>query len=205
MKAQSPIGTKIRVIDEVEGGASDGEREVDKDPEALEMFLPMLCEHPTKTAAWRVGSLFRNMAMSLVMQHFKFADPVVREYRKSGAEIKARDIKPMSRDDMKEEILVWAKYIQDGSQVTKDIDVKNRWRFLIMQIVLGDVSLDNEARKRMPQIVKEVLVVLNGGELDKWDLVHWSARYQAAFYSLRMVKEVVAWVVEEGWISAGRR
>ena len=57
-----------------------------------------------------------------------------------------------------------------------------------MQFTLSDLDQDE---RDMPS-TKEIVDVMNSKALMTWGLVHLSARYQAEYYSLKMLCQVVA-------------
>lgn len=189
MKAQEPI----RHSDSSSASshrATNGESLEQKSNVKLDMFLPMLFEHPNKSAAWRIGVPFRNAAYSLAMCAFNDSDCFMLEHKRTGQEIKAREVKILaSTNAVHEQLIDWIKYIRSALEVAKDLGEITRWRFLIMQLTLGEL---NQEGKGLPYVT-DVLHVVNGGLLRDWDLVHLSARYQAEYYSLKMLKDVLGW------------
>ena len=157
------------------------------DPVHLDMFLPMLFEDPTRKAAWSTGTAFRNTAESIVMKGFGHSDTKVFEYKKTGTGIAARTAEPESDEFMKDQVTACSNYIQQAFEVTKHLKSATRWRFLIMELTLAELAQDGQSLPALKNIVE----VVNGGPLATWNLVHLSARYQAEFYSLRILKQVL--------------
>lgn len=157
----------------------------------LDMFLPILLENPSKSAAWRIGVPFRNIAEAIAAAVLRGSECCVLEYKRTGLGIKEREVSvAASFDDVHEELIVWVKFIRSALKVAKELGEPARWRFCVMQLTLGEMS---EEGKSLPY-VKDVLKVVNGGELNDWSLVHLSARYQAEYYSLKMLRDVLGWL-----------
>ena len=168
-------------------------------PVHLDMFLPMLFEDPTKTAAWRVGMPFRNYAEGAAMMCFGSEDTRVYEYRKTGQGIAARGVREESAEDTKLQIEMWSDYMKKALEVTKQLESARRWRFMVMELTLADLSMDG---KDLPA-VKSVLEVVSGKPSTTWDLLQLAARYQAEYFSLMMLKQVLGWFCKQYGLTRG--
>ena len=155
-------------------------------PRQLDMYLPVLLEDPSRASAWKLGEIFRAAAVSLLLYGYAFDSPIL-EYKRSGHFVVGTEIMKPTKVILDERLLAWNQYIREELQVERHLTGTNRWRFLMMQLVLSDMK---HAGLALPD-AKEVVGVLSGDELSTWRLVHFSAQYQAEYWSIRMLKQVL--------------
>jgi hypothetical protein len=151
------------------------------------MFLPALLEDPAKSAAWRIGVPFRNVAESLLMLPFDGHDTVVFEYKRSGQTVVPRQVQCASIEDLGESMVAYLTYLRNALAVAKQLDRRSQWKFVVMQLTLSDLHRDGKDQPRLEDIIK----VVNGKASVYWSTVHLFARYQAEYYSLRMLKDII--------------
>lgn len=185
----------------------------------MRVYLPFISDDPARSTAWNVGKETRVLAYSIVLvllqphvqqqqQHDFFN---IQEYRRTGARISAVLLELMSgsgSDSDTEGIISTsarlASCLQNGLDTAKGINLQQEadaWRFVVMQHVL--THLHHEGLT-LPSIEDAVQVVLQGtgtgtgtggsGECKerKWQMVHLDAQYQAAYYSFRMLQQLLA-------------
>lgn len=153
----------------------------------LEMFLPALLEDPTKSAAWRVGIMFRNAAETILMLPFDNHESIVLEYKRSGQKIVPRQIHRATIDDLRDNMAASLRYLGIALLVADKLVVRSRWRFLLMQLTLSDVYQEN---KNLPR-ESDIICIVNGKPSSEWSTTHLFAQYQAEYYSLRMLRDVL--------------
>lgn len=155
-------------------------------PVDLHMYLPMLFEDPSRGSAWRVGGLFRSAAESFVLEMFEL-NSLLFEYRKSGNGLNTNRLKNASLYDASKRFTAWTDYLSRELQLEQHLNSVHRWRFLVMQLTLVDMIHESIA---LPH-TQDVVNILNGTPPKTWNEVHFLAEYQAEYYSLRMLKEVL--------------
>lgn len=174
----------------------------------MRVYLPFISDDPARSTAWIVGRETRVLAYSIVLlllqqQHDFFN---IQEYRRTGARISAVLLELMSgsgSDSDTEGIISTsarlASCLQNGLDTAKGMNLQQEadaWRFVVMQHVL--THLHHEGLT-LPSIEDAVQVVLQGtgGSREeckerKWQMVHLDAQYQAAYYSFRMLQQLLA-------------
>lgn len=179
----------------------------------MRVYLPFISDDPARSTAWNVGKETRVLAYSIVLllqqrrrqqqQHDFFN---IQEYRRTGARISAVLLELMSGSDSDTEGIIstsarLASCLQNGLDTAKGMNLQQEeaWRFVVIQHVL--THLHHEGLT-LPSIEDAVQVVLQGtgtctggsGECKerKWQMVHLDAQYQAAYYSFRMLQQLLA-------------
>lgn len=177
----------------------------------MRVYLPFISDDPARSTAWNVGKETRVLAYSIVLllqrrrqqqqQHDFFN---IQEYRRTGARISAVLLELMSGSDSDTESIIstsarLASCLQNGLDTAKDMNLQQEadaWRFVVMQHVL--THLHHEGLT-LPSIEDAVQVVLQGTGSSKeeckerkWQMVHLDAQYQAAYYSFRMLQQLLA-------------
>lgn len=183
----------------------------------MRVYLPFISDDPARSTAWNVGKETRVLAYSIVLllqqqqqqqqqQEHEFFN--IQEYRRTGARISAVLLELMSgsgSDSDTEGIISTsarlASCLQNGLDTAKGVNLQQEedaWRFVVMQHVL--THLHHEGLT-LPSIEDAVQVVLQGtgtgGSREeckerKWQMVHLDAQYQAAYYSFRMLQQLLA-------------
>lgn len=177
----------------------------------MRVYLPFISDDPARSTAWNVGKETRVLAYSIVLvllqqvqqqqQHDFFN---IQEYRRTGARISAVLLELMSGSGSDTEGIIstsarLASCLQNGLDTAKGMNLQQEedaWRFVVMQHVL--THLHHEGLT-LPSIEDAVQVVLQGtgGSREEckerqWQMVHLDAQYQAAYYSFRMLQQLLA-------------
>lgn len=155
-------------------------------PKALEMYLPVLFEDPTRMSAWKIGRSTRQMAGFLLLHLYELESRLF-EHAKSGTTIVKTELGKLSSEDLKVWLTGFAEFLQSSLQRGDDVEGTNLWRLLVMQLVLIDI---NEEQKKSPD-VEAVIQIMKGVALTDWQLIHLSAQYQAAYYSFLILKQIL--------------
>jgi hypothetical protein len=155
----------------------------------LDLFLPVLLEDPTRATAWRVGFRFREAAELLILQVADTA-PTLLEYRRSGTRVAATHVSkdsvtqlPEKLEKLAESIMALRTGILTFESSTRD------WRSSIMALALQDLR----SQGSLGPFAAEVSDILVGKHLSTWPLVHLHAQFEAQYYSIRMLKQVIHW------------
>lgn len=179
----------------------------------MRVYLPFISDDPARSTAWNVGKETRVLAYSIVLvllqphvqqqqQHDFFN---IQEYRRTGARISAvlLELTSGSGSDSDTEGIIstsarLASCLQNGLDTAKGINLQQEadaWRFVVMEHVL--THLHHEGLT-LPSIEDAVQVVLQGtgssreeSRERKWQMVHLDAQYQAAYYSFRMLQQLL--------------
>lgn len=160
---------------------------------ALRMYLPFQLDDPARKSAWAVGSDVRIAAYSLLLTSSNSESELsTQEYRRSGARIAATMIETWSSEATNVQLQTLSSHIEKTMAQTAKSQHRplDHWRYLVMHQTLSDIVTDGYA---LPT-TDEVLQVVTNKEPRKWHLIHLEAQYQAAYYSLRMMKQILAYV-----------
>lgn len=184
----------------------------------MRVYLPFISDDPARSTAWNVGKEIRVLAYSIVLllQHVRQQQQQqqqqqehdffnIQEYRRTGARISAVLLELMSGSGSDTEGIIstsarLASCLQNGLDTAKGMNLQQEadaWRFVVMQHLL--THLHHEGLT-LPSIEDAVQVVLQGtgtGSREeckerKWQMVHLDAQYQAAYYSFRMLQQLLA-------------
>ena len=170
---------------------------VDSMHAGVDMYLPALYEDPARSTAWKIGQSFRAAAKAIVVYACKL-QASIHEYRRSGLSVRSFEMEQPSSEALRERCKLWTQQLCAIFQQERSLDVNDQWRLMVMQFALSDT--DDEG---MPSPdVDDVTTVLSGANLATWSAVHLSAQFQAEYYSLRMLKQVLEWMQ---WFQGSKR
>lgn len=179
----------------------------------MRVYLPFISDDPARSTAWNVGRETRVLAYSIVLllqqqqlvkqqqQHDFFN---IQEYRRTGARISAVLLELMSGSDSDTEGIIstsarLASCLQNGLDTAKGMNLQQEadaWRFVVMQHVLTHLHHEGLTLPSIEDVVQVVLQGIGGSREEckerKWQMVHLDAQYQAAYYSFRMLQQLLA-------------
>ncbi|KAK3114686.1 hypothetical protein LTR53_006772 [Teratosphaeriaceae sp. CCFEE 6253] len=156
----------------------------------LEIFLPFLLEDSSRASAWRIGSNIRDAAYSILLKSCDRSDTAVLEFKRSSNGISARKSANVHHSAPSNMLDATHKRLKSPLTSISSRTTAERWRFAIMQSMLADF----EAEGMSFPLPAELLAVVTGEASTQWHVVHLSAQYQAAFYSLRMLLQIMRYV-----------
>lgn len=156
------------------------------DEDCLDLYLPVLFEDPTRASAWKIGSEFREVALSMIVLRSQSASRF-KEYKRSGIKITAALTEGASELQIKKTAETCSENLRHHFENTPaDIPLLDRWRVVVVRLLLQDMSNQDIA---LP-LLKNVVNVACGQDLTCWEDVHVAAQFQAMYYSLRIVQQV---------------
>lgn len=109
-----------------------------------------------------------------------------KEYKRSGQRIAASEVRNDGTPDVNRSMTDLAQRLRENVDPGAFLQGLDRWRTRVLQLTLQDMICEGH---RLPY-VKDIRSVLTGVSLGRWDLVHFSAQYQAEYYSLRFLKQI---------------
>ena len=177
----------------VNNGNESSDDVTDADDPELDMYLPMLFEDPSRSAAWIVGEDVRMIARSLLL-HMCGLKSKIFEYRKSGSTIRrVPTVNFRTLEELRSFVTSMTDLLRDRFYQETNLKWVNSWKFLVMHYTLIDIA----PKGALPD-TNSVTEVLNGAHPTDWQVVHLSAQYEAQYYSMRMLKQVVEFLQAEG-------
>ncbi|KAH7077589.1 XPG domain containing-domain-containing protein [Paraphoma chrysanthemicola] len=152
------------------------------DNPCINVYLPLLVEDPNLASAWSIAQDVRVFAYSLV------APPTsdFQEYRRKAQGISPHKIDTYAASNLE----VPAKDLEARMSAlhswadSKSISPTLLWTLFALGLVIAELNTPPP-----PPIVSRVI---NGDFDNTWVFLHLAARLQAAMYSLRLLKQVVA-------------
>lgn len=148
----------------------------------IPVYLPLLVEDPNLASAWNMAQDVRTLAYSLLAP----GAAKINEYRRKAQHITPEEINILSAlgvqmqakelGDRISGLLKWSE--------TKDISPSLLWSLFALSLVLAELNT--------PPTLALVSRVLNSDFDNTWAFIQFTARLQAAMYSLRMLKQVTA-------------
>lgn len=157
------------------------------------MYLPFLTDDVSRSTAWNVAADLRQLAYSTLLQSFK-CETSIQEYRRSGTRVASVLVDQLSDADIASEasglsihISELLKWVQENTQ----LDETQAWSYLAIQHVLRHYLADSQALPNVDDIIQAVA----GRKESKWHVLHLNAQYQAAFYSLRILKQILSYTL----------
>ncbi|KAF5707412.1 hypothetical protein FGLOB1_6947 [Fusarium globosum] len=168
-------------------GPQSGHMHTISDPK---MFLPILLESPSRGNAWEQSTPIRQLAYTVARWIIPGALTTVQEYRRVNTLTqKGRQVPLLPQKEAKawsHELARLMTMIRAGSQV----DITRAWYILCLTL---DIRYSHEVGKRSHslQILEESLQAPTFGKIT-WDTLHFVAHLQAAFYSFRLLKQIIS-------------
>lgn len=180
--ASSCLGTVVKDF------AIDQKAE-DLEPAALDVYLPVLFDDTSRATAWKVGRQAREVAMHIATK--LCGTPAnVYEYRRSAHRVRGVACPQISSELCDQRLKQWTQDWISGMTESTKFDAPSRWRLAIMRVLLNEMRSED-----MPLPTGDLVRgAVTGSSATTWDAVHLNAQYQAAYYSLRMLKQVLRFV-----------
>lgn len=161
--------------------------------ECLDLYLPVVCEDPTRASSWKIGSEFREIAMSVLVLRSPSASSF-NEYKRSGTRITSTLHEGASAEQTHGLARTMSEILHIHLESSPpDLAPTSQWRLALMKLVLQDMS----RKGVMLPPITAIINVLLGGDLTSWEDVHLAAQFQAMYYSLRILQQVFR-VCEKG-------
>ncbi|RMX97022.1 hypothetical protein D0867_12933 [Hortaea werneckii] len=161
----------------------------------VDMFLPFLFEDPARTSAWRIGSSVRKLSYEVLLYAAGRNKTTVVEYKRAAEHVSAsrlQDWEPETLPIRLTECGAAIKGHRDASygQERSDRSDRSRWLRLVAQMLMSDFTHEGWSFPAPRDLVGVVL----SKPCRSWTLLHLSAQYQAMFYSLRMLNQILAYI-----------
>ncbi|KAI7764769.1 hypothetical protein LZL87_003974 [Fusarium oxysporum] len=168
-------------------GPQSGHTHTTSDPK---MFLPILLESPSRGSAWEQSTSIRQLAYTVARWIIPGAFSTVQEYRRVNTLAqKGRQVPMLPEKEAKawsQELVRLMTMIRAGTQV----DITRAWYILCLTL---DIRYSHEDGKHSHslQILEETLQAPTFRKIT-WDTIHFVAHLQAAFYSFRLLKQIIS-------------
>ena len=160
-------------------------------PVEMDLFLPILFEDASRATAWKAGTIIRETAVNLATTTLCGTAATAREHKRSGQRIRGTECQLVSFALCRERLLGWTEQWAKQLSDMKGLDSVSGWRIIVLRHLLMDLV---EEEKPLPTTHAAMLLFTNGGA-PIWDQVHLQAQYQAVFYALRMLEQVLGFLI----------
>lgn len=165
-----------------------------QDSQCLRMYLPFLIDDPGRATGWKVGSMSRTAAYEILLRCTGLKAHI-QEYGRSGSKVASLLIESRDAGDTSEQLKEWIDHleavlrwaVQSQADELSGIGI---WRYLALRETLEQYHSD---RGSLPTL-NDALHVVRNREDRNWARVHLTAQYQAAYYSMRMLKQIISYV-----------
>jgi hypothetical protein len=151
-----------------------------------DMFLPFLIEDTTRVSAWNMGADLRLLTYSM-LKPLAAQTRVTAEFARRGIRIANTPKEHFSQTDAEQSLNAVSEMLEKVLGSCKGTVV---WRLLGLYILCH--TLLEEGKRELP--ARNYLRKLLGGQTvgRDWTFLHCSAQFQAALYSLRMLKQAIS-------------
>lgn len=161
----------------------------------LRMYLPFLTDDISRFTAWNVATDVRQLAYSILLQTFHH-DTAVQEYRRSGTRVASVLVDKLSDTEIITEADALSGYVKAlfaWLRNDTDLDGDQVWACLAMQHVMKYCVSDGQSLPSLDDMIR----AMTSRKERKWHVLHLNAQFQAAFYSLRILKQILAFALAQ--------
>jgi hypothetical protein len=168
-------------------GSQNGHMHTTSDPK---MFLPILLESPLRGSAWEQSTSIRQLAYTVARWIIPGPSSTVQEYRRVNTPVqKGRQVPMLPEKEAKawsQKLIRLMTTIRAGTQG----DTTQAWYILCLTL---DIRYSHEDGKHSHslQTLEESLQTPTFRKIT-WDTLHFVAHFQAAFYSFRLLKQILS-------------
>ncbi|KAI1461819.1 XPG domain containing-domain-containing protein [Annulohypoxylon moriforme] len=189
----SEIVIQTLLLEETEPSTIVEKKEL-RGPETLSIFLPILLENRNNVSAWGQSTNIRELAYSFLQGLAHQRSEWVIEYRTldSSATYSGRRIRIPDLDKAVAESTRLVVLLEKLTESFSSTDMQ--W---LAFAVYWDIRRFVSEKQRLlsTTCVKEATRQPKGPENYSWDIIHFTAQFQAHFYSLRILKQILDVVV----------
>ncbi|KAI6885650.1 hypothetical protein KC363_g279 [Hortaea werneckii] len=169
----------------------------DNSPSAdeVDMFLPFLFEDPAKASAWRIGSGVRKLSYEVLLYAAGRKSITVMEYKRAAEHVSATRLQDWEPETLSTRLIECGAAIRgyrDAScgQERSDRSGESHWLTVIAHMLMLEFVQEGWSFPAP----RDLVGVLLGKPCKSWIVLHLSAQYQAMFYSLRMLNQILAYI-----------
>lgn len=160
----------------------------------IRVYLPFLIDDPARATAWHVGRSIRALAYAILLQTCEGHEVEVQEYARSGSRVAGTLVERMDSSEAEGELSKLSTYFDQIFEWAgeNDLDETRRWKYVALQQTCRHL-----AENGLPGREEAMALLLKKNDHPRtWSRIHLAAQYQAAFYSLRMLKQLLEHVAD---------
>lgn len=162
----------------------------------IRVYLPFLIDDPARATSWHVGRSIRALAYAILLQTCEGHEVEVQEYARSGSRVAGTLVERMDSSEVEGDMGKLSAYFDQIFEWAAEngLDETERWKYVALQ-----QTCQHLRENGLPGREEAMALVLNKNSHPRtWSRIHLAAQYQAAFYSLRMLKQLLEYVVDSG-------
>ncbi|KAF4971185.1 hypothetical protein FSARC_1907 [Fusarium sarcochroum] len=166
------------------------DRQTNQTKDDIKIFLPILLECPSRGSAWEQSTPIRQLAYTIARLTIPGASSTIQEYRRVNTVVqKGRQVPILPEQAAK----AWAQdltRLMSRIKATTQGDTARAWHILCLTL---DVRYCHEEGKHSHtlQTLEEYLKKTAFKKVS-WDYIHFVAHLQAAYYSFRLLKQMLS-------------
>ncbi|PQE29346.1 hypothetical protein CJF32_00010919 [Rutstroemia sp. NJR-2017a WRK4] len=172
-------------------------QDISDSKETTDIFLPFLIDSPAKTNAWEMSTSIRQLAYACVNLVVPAADHkyTVFEHRRQLKTSRGREWEVPSPADLPEacgNIIIFLENVQH------DLLDRPSINFWLAVAFTQDVNISSTLGKTA--LSKQLLSSSLSRKKNQmsWDRIHWTAQIHGSYYSFRILKQIIGFVVAVG-------
>ncbi|KAF5018847.1 hypothetical protein F66182_9139 [Fusarium sp. NRRL 66182] len=156
----------------------------------VKMFLPILLECPSRGSAWEKSTPIRQLAYTIARWVIPGVSCTIQEYRRVNTiEQRGRKVPMIPQEAAK----AWAQdLVRTMSRIKAGTrgDTARAWHILCLTLDIR-YCIEEETHSHTLQTLEESLKPPTFKRVS-WDIIHFVAHLQAAYYSFRLLKQILS-------------
>ncbi|KAJ4323191.1 hypothetical protein N0V84_004454 [Fusarium piperis] len=154
------------------------------------IFLPILLENPSRGSAWEQSTSIRQLAYTLARWIIPGSPSTIQEYRRVNTSVqKGRQVHMLPKEAAK----VWAQdlmTLMSKASAESEGDAVQAWQMLCLTLDIRHCR--EEGKKSHVLQILEECTQQTAFKRVSWDIIHFVAQLQAAYYSFRVLKQIMS-------------
>ncbi|KAI1780161.1 XPG domain containing-domain-containing protein [Hypoxylon cercidicola] len=159
-------------------------------PETLSMFLPVVVENRNRRSAWTASTNIRQITYSILQRLMHQKSSAVIEYRTldPSTTLTGRQVEIPTPEETENDCAQLTTVLEKLAESLPSPDM--RWlAFAVYQDI--EWSMSEQRPSLSATLVHQAISQPEEAEEYSWDLIHFTAQFQACLYSLRMGKQIL--------------
>ncbi|KAK7417046.1 hypothetical protein QQX98_004807 [Neonectria punicea] len=163
-----------------------------EDAQEAKIYLPILIEDPTRGSAWEQSTSIRQLAYTILGWIIPDQASPVQEYRRVNNTVqKGRQVSILAKTLAEEFGKIVVNLMTEIRKETRQ-NAELSWLILCLSLDIRH-CFEEEKQSHVLQTLQNASQVLNSSKVT-WDTIHFVAQLQAAYYSLRILRQVLSLV-----------
>jgi len=156
----------------------------------IHMFLPVLFEDAERSSSWNVGYMIRELTYTMLLRETAHSASTIYEFKRAGQGLGGSTISALGDDDLEERCRLVQDFLEQDVGCLQNFTNVERWKAIVTKTVVWHSLIEGRKIPETGLIVRE----LKGEPCRSWESVDLAGRYQAAFYSFRMLLQILRYL-----------